>query len=222
MQWRILRMGIPTGAQFLLTMLGLGITYRAVRPFGAEASAAVGVGFRVLQTALYPPLSVAAAAASLVGQNTGARLGSRVRQTLGWAVGAAIAICLAEWALLAAAPHYWVGLFAGAPGIVALGASYLLINGGGNALIAVGIMVTFCSQAMGHPFPPLIAATLRIVGFALLLAVWNRYAGLDAVAVFWCALGGLVLESGATTTILLRMARSTRTWRPLASPVRPA
>jgi Na+-driven multidrug efflux pump len=208
--------------QFLLTMFGLGLTYRAVRPFGADASAAVGVGFRLLQTALYPPLSVAAAAASLVGQNTGARIGSRVRETLGWAIGAAAGICLVEWSVLAAAPEHWIRLFTDAPGIVALGASYLRINGGGNILIAFGIMITFCSQAMGRTLPPLLAATARVAAYALLLAIWDRYFGLEAVTVFWCSVGGLVLESGATMAILLRLVRITRAWQPFAGPPRPA
>jgi putative MATE family efflux protein len=221
-QGRILRIGLPSGAQFILTMAGLALTFRAVRPFGAEASAAVGVGFRVLQTALYPPLSVAAAAASLVGQNTGARIASRVRQTLAWAVGAAVAICLVEWAVLAVAPRFWMSFFAVDPAIVSLGASYLLINGGGNAFIAFGVVLTFCSQAMGRTVPPLLAALSRVASYAAMLLIWDRLVGLEPVTVFWCAVLSLVLESLALSAILASLVRITRGWGATSRPAQPA
>lgn len=206
---RQLRIGLPAGAQMLLATVALAMTYRAVRPFGADATAAVGVGFRLLQSAIFPAVAVGAACASMVGQNHGAGMGTRVRQTVGWAMALALLVMGVELTALLTAPDFWIGLFAAEPGVISIGARYLTINGFGHALVAYSLIATFSSQAMGRTLWPLLAVTSRVALYlALLLAVdaWYRH-WLDGV--FWAHLAAMILEAALMTWILAGLFRAT-------------
>jgi Na+-driven multidrug efflux pump len=212
MQGRILRIGVPSGVQFMLAAVSLALTYRAVRPFGAEVSAAVGVGFRILQAALFPAIAIGAAAASVAGQSTGARLAARVRETLAWAAAMAAGITLALWLVLVAAPEFWMRGFADEPGILAAGASYLTYAGFANVLFGFGVVVTFCSQAMGRTMLPTLAVAVRVAVYAAALTALGRWLGSTPERVFLCFAGTVAVEAGVLVWIYRDLARITRGW----------
>ncbi|MDH4249102.1 MAG: MATE family efflux transporter, partial [Deltaproteobacteria bacterium] len=110
-QWRLLRIGVPAGMQSLFATLAMMAVYRAGRPFGGEAAAAVGVGFRLIQAGILPMVSLASALGSVVGQNLGARLPDRIHSAVRWSLVYVLALTLSEYALLASAPEYWVRIF---------------------------------------------------------------------------------------------------------------
>src|SRR5512138_1556909 len=73
-QWqRIVGVGLPAGGEFAIIFAWMGVIYYVLRDFG--------VGTRVLGLIQMPALSVALAAAPIVGQNFGAGNGDRVRET---------------------------------------------------------------------------------------------------------------------------------------------
>ena len=57
------------------------LVYDIIRPFGAAAQAGFGIGVRVMQSLFLPAIAIGFATAPVAGQNFGARLGPRVRQT---------------------------------------------------------------------------------------------------------------------------------------------
>jgi Na+-driven multidrug efflux pump len=212
LQGKLLRIGVPSGAQFLLATVGLGLTYRAVRPFGAEVSAAVGVGFRILQSMLYPAISVAAAAASLTGQNTGARRAGRVRETLYLAAALGVGVTLVQWLALIAAPRFWLGIFADDPAIVEAGTSYLLISGLAMVFGGFAVVVTFASQALGRTMLPLLAAVVRVVLFGAALLAMDLWLRPSPELIFLGYTAAVVVESGVLGWIFRGMLRGTRAW----------
>jgi putative MATE family efflux protein len=212
LQWGILRIGIPSGLNFLLGSIALGFTYYALRPFGAPVAAALGVGFRILQAIVYPAISVAAATASVTGQNTGARRATRVRQTLAWGVGMAVAITAAQYAVLLVAPHFWVSVFADDPAIVDAGVSYIVINGVAMILIACTVTVTFASQAMGRAMWPMMALVMRVGAYAVLLLALQHLGLISPETVFWAYVGAVGAETLVIACIAAGLLRVTRGW----------
>jgi len=77
----MLRIGLPAGGEFALMAVYMVLVYDIIRPFGAAAQAGFGIGIRVVQALFLPTVAIAFAAAPVAGQNFGAGLGARVRQT---------------------------------------------------------------------------------------------------------------------------------------------
>lgn len=182
---RMLRIGVPTGVQFLLFAAMTWLTYWVVRPYGGEATAAVGVGFRIVETGALPVVSVGAAVSSLVGQNYGAGRFARVRAAAlcGMAYGGVITV--AEFALLAWQPRVWVSLFTGDAAVQAIGAQYLSIVGLNLVMLGVAHPVIFAGQGLGRTLLPLLAQVLRLGGFLAGLAILVEAWGMGLAGIFW-------------------------------------
>ncbi|MBV8063856.1 MAG: MATE family efflux transporter, partial [Nevskia sp.] len=78
---RILKIGLPSAVEFSLMFLYMMFVFGILRPFGAAEQAAFGIGQRLLQSSMMPVLSLSFAASAVAGQNYGARLPQRVRET---------------------------------------------------------------------------------------------------------------------------------------------
>ena len=72
----------PAGWRRVRAVLGLSVlVYDIIRPFGAAAQAGFGIGVRIMQSLFLPAVAIGFATAPVAGQNFGARLGDRVRET---------------------------------------------------------------------------------------------------------------------------------------------
>lgn len=214
---RMLRIGLPSGLDFLFLTAVTIIMFRFIAPFGADATAAVGVGFRLVNTAFLPPVAVAAAVASLVGQNYGAQKLRRVRVSLVWGAGLAFVLMGLEYGLFLLSPHFWVGLFASAPGIVAIGVKYLTITGMGLPLMGLTIGIVFGLQGMGRTLQPLIAMTARLATFVALLLVLESRSLIRVDTIFLSNVAGSVVEAAIMVAVLVVLWRTV-----LATPGDPA
>jgi Na+-driven multidrug efflux pump len=119
-----------------------------------------------VQSLFLPVVAVAFAAAPVAGQNYGARLGQRVRETF----YAASAMATVIMAVLTAVAHLGavplIRFFNDDPAVVAFGSEYLRIIAWN--FVASGIVFVSSSvfQGMGNTLPPLASSTLRVVLFA--------------------------------------------------------
>lgn len=77
---RMVGIGLPAGAEFLLTVITMGAVYVVIRPFGSEAQAAYGIGSRLFQAGLMPAVAIGFSVAAVVGQNFGSGAFARVRE----------------------------------------------------------------------------------------------------------------------------------------------
>src|SRR5215510_7321054 len=89
--WRMLRIGIPAGAEFALVSVYIAVVYGIIRQFGAAAQAGFGVGARVMQSMFLPVMALGFAVAPVVGQNFGGRRADRVRESFYSALRIALA-----------------------------------------------------------------------------------------------------------------------------------
>src|SRR5213593_1877714 len=85
--WGMTRVGLPAGGEFALMSVYMVLVYWIIRNFGAAAQAGFGIGLRVFQAMFLPVVAIAFATAPVAGQNFGARLGERVRQSFYAAAG---------------------------------------------------------------------------------------------------------------------------------------
>src|SRR5881394_1354013 len=78
---KMLAIGTPAGFEFALMAVYMVVVYSVTRPFGAAAQAGFGIGQRVIQAGFMPVVALGFSVAPVAGQNFGARLGDRVKDT---------------------------------------------------------------------------------------------------------------------------------------------
>ncbi len=174
-QWRpqlrlwsaMLRIGLPAGGELSLMLVYMVVVYDVIQPFGAAAQAGFGIGVRVMQTLFLPTLAIAFAATPVAGQNYGAKLGARVRQTFYASAATNAAIMFALTLLCQVVPDRIVGLFSPDPGVIAVGAEYLRIISWNFLASGVVFVSSSVFQGMGNTLPPLAASVLRMALFAI-------------------------------------------------------
>jgi putative MATE family efflux protein len=168
---RILRIGLPSGGEFALMFLLIGVIYFIIRGFGASAQAGYGVGARVMQAVFLPAMAVAFATAPLAGQNFGAGRMDRVRATFRAAALMGSLLMLLPTILCQWRPEWLIRIFSPEAEVIAIGADYLRMISWN--FVASGLIFT-CSgmfQALGNTIPSLISSASRLVTFAL-PALW--------------------------------------------------
>jgi len=163
----ILRIGLPAGGEFLLLTVYLTIAYSIIRTFGAAAQAGFGIGGRIMQAMFLPAVAIAFATSPVAGQNFGARMGDRVRESFSVAVRMVGTVMVVLTVICHIAPEGMIRIFNSDPAVVSVGAEYLRIISWN--FIASGIVFVSGSvfQAMGNSLPPLFSSALRVLGFAI-------------------------------------------------------
>jgi putative MATE family efflux protein len=200
---QMLKIGLPAGLQYLLFTATLLITYRYARPFGEDVTASISVGFRILQCAYFPAVAIGAAVSSLVGQNYGARMFSRVRAALGWGLLYMAIVMSLEYALILSNPNVWVAFFAKESSIVGIGAEYLVISGAILPFYGISMVTTFGSQGLGRTIPPLLGVAVRFVISLGGLVVLDQWFGLTVAKLFWTGTLAMFAEMGLMALVLI-------------------
>ncbi len=182
---RLLRIGLPSGAEFLLLFVLTGLMYILIRPFGATAQAGYGLGARVMQSIFLPAMAVAFAASPVAGQNVGAGLGDRVRETFRMAALIGSGVMLVATIVAQLEADRMLALFTTERDVIAMGATFLHIIA--FNFVSQGLIFT-CSgmfQALGNTVPSLISGGVRLLTFAL-PALWlSRQPGFTLRQVWW-------------------------------------
>jgi putative MATE family efflux protein len=158
--WLLLWIGVPSMVQqSVVSVSGLFIV-SFVSAFGSTADAAYGAAIRIDGIAFLPALTMGLAVSTLAGQNLGARLFDRVRQTFRWGILLSAGLSALIAAVVIGFPRSFIHIFSTDPEVVAIGAGYLrivgwtyllyavmfasngIINGSGQTLITTAFSVT--------------------------------------------------------------------------------
>jgi putative MATE family efflux protein len=202
--WRkMLAIGLPTGFEFTVTALYLGIVYAIMRPFGAAAQAGFGIGMRILQSGFMPVVALGMSVAPVAGQNFGARQAERVKRTFmdGAIMAAAAMVIFAIVCLLA--PAAMIGAFTEDPAVVVIGAEYLRIVSINYVASGIIFVTSSMFQAMGNTIPSLITSGGRIILTAIPMVVMSRMQGFE-LNWLWYWSAGMVWVQLALSLWLLR------------------
>ena len=142
---RMLGIGVPAGAEFLLLFVYIVLVYAIIRGFGPEAQAGFGIGARVMQALFLPVVALSFAVAPVVGQNFGGRRADRVRHSVYSAIGIASMMMVVLTLIAYLAPAPLIRIFSRDPRVIAFGSEYLRIVS--LNFISAGIVFTTSATA---------------------------------------------------------------------------
>lgn len=202
----ILKVGIPTALNAVLTNLTVILVTAAVGLFGTRALAGYGIASRLDYIMIPLLFGVSTATLTMVGVNIGAGQHARARR-IGWISGAVGLLLTGSIGVaVAIVPTVWLDLFSHDPEVIREGSTYLHIVAPAYAALGFGFAVGFAAQGAGHVLWPFVAACARIVVAAGLgwIAVGRFGAGMTGLAsmvaaslVAYAAIGAIVMLSPA-------------------------
>jgi putative MATE family efflux protein len=192
---RMLHIGVPAGAEFVLLFVYIMIVYGIIRGFGPAAQAGFGVGARVMQALFLPVVALAFAVSPVVGQNFGGRQADRVRQSIYSAIAIATVMMIVLALLAHFAPTPMIRAFSQDPHVIDFGGDYLRIVS--LNFVAAGIVFTSSSvfQGIGNTWPPLFSSMSRLLLFILPAVLIARTPGFNIKQVWYLSVGSQSLQA---------------------------
>jgi putative MATE family efflux protein len=175
---RMLGIGFPAGAEFLLLFGFMAIIYWAISDFGAAAQAGFGLGSRIMQAIFLPAMALAFAAPAVAGQNFGAQLPDRVRHTFRWTAIMSSVLMLGLTLLCQIEPSLLVRGFSSDPEVVRVAATFLRYISWNFVPTALIFTCSGLFQALGNTWPALFSTATRIVTFVMpvvWVSQWNDF-----------------------------------------------
>ena len=125
--WNIARTSLGGIGQMIVAMTAWIFLMRILATVGSEAVAGATIAIRIMMFTMMPAWGMSNAAATLVGQNLGAREPARAEASV-WRIGAYNMVYLMAIAVLFfALPHALMGIFTQEPAVIAIGAEWLRI-----------------------------------------------------------------------------------------------
>jgi MATE family, multidrug efflux pump len=214
--WRaILKIGLPTGAEFALIAVYLVLVYAVSQPFGAAAQAGFGIGMRITQACFLPVVALGFAVAPVAGQNFGARLPDRVRGTF-WSAAAMAATAMLMLTLLvefAAVPM--IRIFSNDPAAIAVGAEYLHVIAWNFVASGVIFVSSSMFQAMGNTLPSFAASFTRVALVTIPVLLLMRHPGFNLRWVWYISVFSVAVQLLMALLFLRREFRVRLTIEPL-------
>ncbi|MDB5988349.1 MAG: hypothetical protein JWR16_3402 [Nevskia sp.] len=201
---RMLGIGLPSGAEFLLMSVILGVIYVVIRPFGAQAQAGLGIGMRIMQGGFMPAVALSFAVAAVAGQNYGARSFARVRQTFVEGAKLNVGFMLLFTLICQLVGAAMVRGFSKEAGVIEVGADYLHFISfnyvaSGLIFVAAGMF-----QGLGNTMPSLIASVSRLATFVLPVLWLSQQAGFKLHQVWWASVLSVALQMVLCLALLRR------------------
>jgi putative MATE family efflux protein len=192
---KMLGIGVPAGAEFILLFFYILIVYGIIRNFGPAAQAGFGVGARIMQALFLPVVALSFAVAPVVGQNFGGRHADRVRQTVYSALGIAAVMMLVLALITYLAPAALIRPFSSDPHVIAFGSEYLTIVA--LNFVAAGIVFTSSSifQGIGNTWPPLLSSLTRLGLFVLPALLLVRTPGFQLKQLWYLSVASQLIQA---------------------------
>ncbi|MFN0165274.1 MAG: MATE family efflux transporter [Bryobacteraceae bacterium] len=181
----LVRVATPGVLQFAVAHTSWIVLVRFISEFGSAAVAGYTIGIRIFIFVLLPSWGLSGAAATMVGQNLGARKPERAERAV-YLTGFYNVIFLTAVAVaLIGAPGALVHLFTSDPAVVPYAVDCLWIIGCGNFAYAFGMVLVQAFNGAGDTTTPTI---INVIGFWLveipLAWVLAFKAGLEVRGVF--------------------------------------
>jgi Na+-driven multidrug efflux pump len=219
---RMLKIGLPAGAEFLLMGVYMFVIYGITRRFGAAAQAGFGVGLRVVQSVFLPVVALGFAVSPVAGQNFGARLGDRVRRTFHVACLMA-ALMMAAFAIVCRfIPEALVGIFSRDPGVLAVGGEYLRIVAWNFIPSGIVFVSSSMFQALGNTLPSLASSFIRTTLLVIPALAMSHAAGFALHWIWYLSVACVVLQMTLNLLFLRREYARKLTFAPPATAAEPA
>ncbi|HUS25469.1 MAG TPA: MATE family efflux transporter [Candidatus Binatia bacterium] len=159
---RMVSIGFPAGAEFMLMALLFGVFFAVIARFGPEGQAGFGIGMRIMQAGFMPAISLSFAVAAVAGQNYGGGQMQRVRETFAEGARLNVAFMLLFTLLCHLAPAALMRLFTHDAAVVDVGVTYLRIVSYNYVAFGLIVVAQGLFQGMGNTWPSLLASAIRV------------------------------------------------------------
>lgn len=194
--------GVPSSVQMSLrALMGLVLT-RVVNAFGTTVYAAYGICMRLQGIGFMPTFGIAAASATLVGQNLGAKKPERAQRSALLSTAIALAIMGTAGIIAYIFAPQLVALFVKKdPEVVPIGARFIRVAVFGHVAAGIGIVISRAINGAGDTVPPMLFTLVVLWGVQVPLAVWlANSTSLGAGGVLWAAVIAGAVHAGCSTT----------------------
>jgi putative MATE family efflux protein len=184
--WRLFRLSLTGIFQFLIAQTSWIGLVRIVSIFGADALAGYTIAIRIVIFAILPSWGLSNAAATLVGQNLGAKQPERAETSV-WRTGLYNMIFLGSIGIgfILFAPQV-VHIFTHDPAVVPLAVSCLRIVSTGNIAFSYGMVMLQAFNGAGDTLTPTIVNFFGCWVFEIPLAWWLAIRlGMHSNGVYW-------------------------------------
>lgn len=201
---RMLAIGIPSGAEFLLLAITIGSSYYFTRVFGPQTQAGFGIGSRIMQAGFMPAVAISFSVAAVAGQNFGARRFDRVRATLLESTKLVLLFMVIITVVCRFVPEPLVRFFSDSDEVTAAGVDYLQTISLGYVANGVIVVSAGIFQGIGNTWPSLAASALRALAFIVPVSLLSRNDDFEAHTVWLAAVLSIVLQLIVQQTLLRR------------------
>ena len=185
----IFRQGFPASLNMMTVAIGAFVITYYVSAFGKEAVAAYGTALRIEQIALLPVIGLNMATLALVGQNNGARLMDRVRETLATSLKYGLLVMAVGALMVFIAADPMMRLFTADGAVIRSGVTYLRIA----AFISWAYIILYTSvsalQGMKRPFFAVYIGLARQVIVPVAVFSLMQYLGVGLLGIWWGIFG---------------------------------
>lgn len=164
--WRkMLDIGLPAGGEMLILFVYFSMVYWLIQDFGAAAQAGFSIGGRIMQSIFMPTMAIAFAVGPIIGQNFGAGLNDRVRDTFNKGILLSSGVMLVTTILMQWRPDLLLAFFTDEVEVIEVGSRFLQLIS--LNFIAQGIVFTSSGvfQGLGNTRPALLSSMIRIIVF---------------------------------------------------------
>ena len=201
---KMLAIGLPAGFEFILMAVYMFIVYTISRPFGAAAQAGFGIGMRIVQAGFMPVVALGFSVAPVAGQNFGAKLAQRVKDTFKDAALMAAGVMFVFAVLCHIAPAKLVGVFSNDPAAIAVGVDYLRIVSYNYVASGLIFVASSMFQAMGNTIPSLIASAVRIALVAIPAFMLARLPNFQLIWIWYLSVAAVIVQLAISMSLLRR------------------
>jgi putative MATE family efflux protein len=201
---RMLKIGLPAGAEFALMGAYMMIVYTVTRRFGAAAQAGFGIGLRVVQAGFLPVVALGFAVSPVAGQNFGARKGDRVRETFRISVYMATALMVVFTAICHLFPEAMIRVFSRDRQVLAVGSEYLRIISINYVASGVIFVSSSMFQAVGNTLPSLFSSAVRLVLVGVPVYLLSSTADFQLRWIWYLSVTAVFIQAACNVLLLRR------------------
>jgi len=159
----ILKVGVPTAVNAVLTNLTVILVTGAVGLFGTTALAAYGIASRLDYVMIPILFGLCTATLTMVGVNFGTGEFARARRIAWTSAFVGLALTGTIGLIVALYPPLWLTLFSHDADVLREGTTYLRIVAPAYAVLGFGFVIAFAAQGAGHVLWPFIASAARVL-----------------------------------------------------------
>jgi len=154
--FRILKVGIPTSAAGFMFCFVYMLLTRVTSGFGTVSVAALGIGHKVETLSYLSAVAFSAAAATMVGQNMGAKRLDRAEKSAWISVEFVSVITFLSGSMMFLFPEHLVRIFINNDEVVRIGTAYLKILSISQLFMGLEIVLEGAFGGAGNTIPPMI------------------------------------------------------------------